>query len=783
MERDNLETPISNTEVKTAIMAMKSGKSPGVDGFPAEFYKKYLDVLCPFLTKVLQEAFECGSLPDSFNEAIITLLPKKDKDLTDPANYRPISLINVDCKILSKVLALRLDKVLPKIIHKDQVGFIKNRTSTDNMRRLLHLLWLNKSNLQPIVALSLDAQKAFDRVEWAFLFETLSRFGFGFNFCRWVQILYSNPKAAVFTNGMISQFFKISRSTRQGCSLSPLLFTIFLEPLAVMIREEPRIRGVTAGGREHKLFLYADDILALCQDPASSVAQLLETIKTYSKISGYCINWHKSEAMPVSLVCSPTLLNSFNFKWLPKDMEYLGIKLNSDIKEIITTNLEKLLNKIKTNLEKWDRLNLTLWGKVNTIKMVIAPQINYLTGMIPLCIPPQLLLKYNNMIKCFLWGTKKPRINLDKLYQPKKDGGLSLPNISYYSYSFEMAKLAKHWNGKNADLDWILIEQELTFPCNPTENLSQTIKQNDNNMMNPILTHSRKIWRDMHKNSKISHNTQKYASIWHNAKIKIGKQTIYWAQWLKNGIRTLDDIFEESNFVSYQTLLEKFKLKRRAHFWKYLQLRHCIKDKILLHDDANTIDQFLKLPSRLQTASKWYEICPWKTSKGCDYLRKLWEKDLDCLLDEGVWKGILSDTEKYVREARSKYIQYKIIHRYYYTPTRLNKMKLINDDLCWKCKTQRGTYLHAMWECTQVFPLWKNVLKVIGNWLGCILPISPRLCLLGDRTKVPNLNKFKYRILKSALINLCSSDFEVLEGTPNSNYGNVESSNDGNGCI
>lgn len=117
-----------------------------------------------------------------------------------------------------------------------------------------------------------------------------------------------------------------------------------------------------------------------------------------------------------------------------------------------------------------------------------------------------------------------------------------------------------------------------------------------------------------------------------------------------------------------------------------------------------------------------------------------------------MWKGILSHTEKYVREARSKYIQYKIIHRYYYTPTRLNRIKLIQDELCWKCKVERGTYLHALWGCPLVFPLWKKVLEVIGIWLECILPISPRLCLLGDRTKVQNLNKFKFRILKAALL-------------------------------
>lgn len=114
-EKDSLDTPITEAEVRTAIRRMKTRKSPGVDGFPVEYYKKYVDILCPFLTEVFQEAFQYGSLPESFNEAIISLIQKKDKDLTDPANYRPINLINADCKILSKTLAIRLDQVLPNV--------------------------------------------------------------------------------------------------------------------------------------------------------------------------------------------------------------------------------------------------------------------------------------------------------------------------------------------------------------------------------------------------------------------------------------------------------------------------------------------------------------------------------------------------------------------------------------------------------------------------------------------------------------------------------------------
>lgn len=123
-------------------------------GFPVEYYKKYVDILCPFLTEVIHEAFQYGSLPEILNQAIISLITKKDKYSTNPANYRPISLINVDCKILSKTLALRLDQVLPNIIHKDQVGFIKHRSSSDNMRRLMHLIWMNRTNPHPVSAIT-----------------------------------------------------------------------------------------------------------------------------------------------------------------------------------------------------------------------------------------------------------------------------------------------------------------------------------------------------------------------------------------------------------------------------------------------------------------------------------------------------------------------------------------------------------------------------------------------------------------------------------------------------
>uniref|UniRef100_A0A3P9I561 Reverse transcriptase domain-containing protein n=1 Tax=Oryzias latipes TaxID=8090 RepID=A0A3P9I561_ORYLA len=750
--KDAMDSILTEAEVRKAISKMKTGKSPGIDGFPVEYYQTFTEVLCPFLTKVLQEAYDFGTLPESFNQAIISLIPKGDKDLTDPANYRPISLINVDCKILSKILAMRLEKELPKIIHKDQVGFVKNRLSADNMRRLLHLLWMNKHSSNPVVAISLDAQKAFDRVEWNFLFTALTKFGFGDNFCRWIKTLYSRPKAAVFTNGVLSPFFDISRSTRQGCSLSPLLFTIFLEPLAIQIREDPRIKGVYGGDRDHKLFLYADDILILSQDPANSIPTLLEVMNEYSKLSGYKINWHKSEAMPVSQTCTPSLLSGFNFRWVDKGMKYLGIELNPSILDIMADNMEKLLTKIKTNLDKWSKLNLTLWGKVNTIKMAVAPLINYYTGMLPMSIPKQILLRYNKMIKEFLWNGGKPRISMDRLCQPKKDGGLALPNIEHYSISFEMSRLTKHWVGRELDADWVLVERGITFPFTPMEILVQKPGEQRGRTNNPILEFSKMVWLEVHKKCKLSPHLQKYASLWHNPKIKIGKRSIYWAQWLQKGIRTIGDVFQGDIFMSYDDIKMKYNLEGHGNFWRYLQLRDCLKGKVGLSQDGNPIENFLRLPTLLGKASKWYKICPWakkNTSKG---LKTIWERDLRCIIDDDSWQTILSDNGIYIREARGKFIQYKILNRYYYTPSRLHVIGISENDLCWKCHKERGTFIHAIWECPLISRLWSKVLECIQGWIACELPKSARLCLLGDRKEVPLLSKTTFRVLNTGLV-------------------------------
>ena len=144
---------------------MSSGKSPGDDGLPADFYKKFVDLISPTLVKVFRDAIGRGKLPESMQSAVITLIHKKGKNAQQCGSYRPVSLINVDTKILAKILAMRLEAHLPSLIHPDQVGFIRGRSSADNVRRLLHLIWQVRNSPESVVTFSLDAETAFDRVE------------------------------------------------------------------------------------------------------------------------------------------------------------------------------------------------------------------------------------------------------------------------------------------------------------------------------------------------------------------------------------------------------------------------------------------------------------------------------------------------------------------------------------------------------------------------------------------------------------------------------------------
>lgn len=168
-----LESPISLLEVDEDISTLQSGKSPGEDGFPIEFFKVMKGKINNLLLRVFNKSFEDSKLPDSMYRANITLILKKNRNPELCSSYRPISLLGADNTILLKILALRLEQVLTSIVDADQTGFIKGQNSYHNTRCLFNIIHYLNFYQTPGAVVSKDAEKAFGRIEWKYMFEVM----------------------------------------------------------------------------------------------------------------------------------------------------------------------------------------------------------------------------------------------------------------------------------------------------------------------------------------------------------------------------------------------------------------------------------------------------------------------------------------------------------------------------------------------------------------------------------------------------------------------------------
>ena len=300
-----LNRPISKAELLSNLKSMCHNKTPGLDGLPMEFYIVFFNDIADLLIASFNFSFEQGILSLSQRNGIVTLLPKKERDPIFVKNYRPISLLTTDYKLIAKTMANRLKLVLNDLIHEDQKGFMKGRNIGCNIRTIIDLIEYSEVKDIPGSIVLLDIEKAFDTVEHNFLFEVLNRFNLGDNFIRWVKTFYNSRKSYVINNGFMSNSIDMSRGIFQGCPISPFLFLFAIEILAIAIRSNEQIKGLKVGNIEKKINLLADDTTCFLQGDLESFQVLFSTLDKFASFSGCKINMSKSEAIHIG---SPTLL-------------------------------------------------------------------------------------------------------------------------------------------------------------------------------------------------------------------------------------------------------------------------------------------------------------------------------------------------------------------------------------------------------------------------------------------------------------------------------------------
>uniref|UniRef100_A0A803T1S1 Reverse transcriptase domain-containing protein n=1 Tax=Anolis carolinensis TaxID=28377 RepID=A0A803T1S1_ANOCA len=433
-EREDLNKEISKKEIQAAIRKLDSSKSPGPDGLTAIYYKVFEGELTPYLLKIMNEIREKGKMPDSWKEALITVIHKENSDPEDIKNYRPISLLNVDYKIFSNIIAERLKIFFKKWIKEEQSGFLPNRNIKDNIRLVVDLLEYHESqNQQEILLLAVDAEKAFDRVNWDYFKLLIQELDMGYHLQNSIEAIYQRQKAKIMVNGKVTEELEIGKGTRQGCPLSPLIFIMTLETLLINIRSNEELQGTTIQGVQYKIQAYADDIICFIGDPAKKGEKWISIIKEYGEVAGLMINMNKTKALAKNINKAKQKLISekLGIEITPK-IKYLGIYISSKNSQLLKNNYDKTWKNIKMDLENWNNLKISLMGRISAVKMSILPKMLFLFQCLPILRSQKIFTTWNKDLSRFIWQGKKTRIKRINLIDDKRRGGFAMPDLKTY---------------------------------------------------------------------------------------------------------------------------------------------------------------------------------------------------------------------------------------------------------------------------------------------------------------------------------------------------------------
>ncbi len=448
-QQEVIDSLITFQEVTQAVKGLSSEKAPGLDGLPSEFYKYFWNVIGKDYFEMLLGSLQTGSLPKSCSRAVLSLLPKKG-DLFCLKNWRPVALMCTDYKIFSKCIANRLNNYMGVLIMKEQSYCVKGRCIKDNLFLIRDIIDYAMYNENDLGLISLDQEKAFDRVEHAYLYDLLKAFGFGDGFISWVNLLYNEAECMVKIDGGLNVPIKVKRGIRQGCPLSGQLYSLVIEPLLCKLREQ--LTGLHIEGSNNlndvKLSAYADDVTVIIRN-SEDIKVVLENLKCYGRASSAKINWKKGEA----LWCGPERSNvpqlPNNVMWRRDGFKFLGVFLGTGTYK--EKNWEGILEKVCLRLSNWKWLipQLSYRGRVLIVNNLVASTLWHKMAVLD---PPAVVIK--DIQRClvhFFW-TGQHWLRPAVLYLPLNEGGQGLIDIGCRIAAFRLQAAQRLLYGK--DVCW-----------------------------------------------------------------------------------------------------------------------------------------------------------------------------------------------------------------------------------------------------------------------------------------------------------------------------------------
>ena len=717
VEKSICEGEITLREALEALKLMRNGKTPGMDGFTVEFYKYFWSDLGVFLVRSINYSYKILRMSSSQRRSMITLIPKSNRNRWFLKNWRPISLLGVDYKIASSVIANRIKKVLPKIISETQKGFIKGRKLAENTRFLFDLIeTMDRKNMEGLLLL-IDFEKAFDSLNWEFIDNSLSFFNFGSSLRQWIKIFYKDISSCILYNGHCSNYFDIERGVRQGDPLSPYLFIIAAEILSLKVKQSNSLRGIVINGKEFLLGQYADDTFFLLDGCDETLGSCLDLLDLFSSISGLQTNCDKSKAIWLGSKkgCGKILLPEAGLQWINNEnWNVLGITFNIFMDDYgANLNYETKIEEIEKLLTSWSFRNLTLLGKIAVIKSLAIPKLVHLFQTLPNPTNAQ-LTKLNTQLYKFIWNNKPDKISRKIIIRDIPEGGLRMCHIPSFVKSLKIMWLKSLLNC-NYESDWKSLINVI-LPSLSEKNFwslnQKSLHSFSSKINNPFWKDVINAWGD-YIGDPLELMEFLHQPLWNNNFIKIANKPVYWKRWVDAEIFYIYDILKnDGSFLSYTEFSQKFNV--RSNFIDYFSIVSAIPKswtktfKETLKNDPT----YLTNPSNL---SKFLASKDDSKSVYNNFIKRIvmptiksaekWEKVL-ALNEKIQWRKIYGLPFSCVKETKIQCFQYKLLHRILPSNKFLYQIRYMDNPNCSFCGNEDETLEHLFFQCQHVFGLW-----------------------------------------------------------------------------
>lgn len=377
---DILAAPFSREEIQQTFFSLPRNKSPGPDGYPAEFFTGNWKIVGPDLIDAVSEFFSSGKILQQWNATILTLIPKK-QNAVKISDFRPISCCNTVYKVIAKLLAKRLKQILPDVISNTQSAFIPGRLLVENVLMATELVQgYNWKNISKRSMLNVDLKKAFDSLNWSFIITILHALRLPPSFINLISQCITTTKFSVAINGELGGYFSGTQGLRQGDPLSPYLFVLATEVLAQMLNLNYRTGMIgyhpAALNPSVTHLAFADDIMIFFDGQVISLQNISSTLETFSVWSGLTMNKNKTELYVAGMTWTESCeLTGLGFSLGSLPVRYLGLPLMH--RKLRICDYRPLIDQLKARFTSWTSRALSYAGRRELLASVIHGTINF----------------------------------------------------------------------------------------------------------------------------------------------------------------------------------------------------------------------------------------------------------------------------------------------------------------------------------------------------------------------------------------------------------------------